>query len=105
MSEPIVYHPWKVTSVAGKGLSDAANHSSASRPFSDILAEAEAVRDDVRLHERKGSGGLGALASNAVLGTIALLSRPVPGIGQLNVRERQRRASAAHALPEDGHSA
>ncbi|MBI3993235.1 MAG: hypothetical protein HY342_08170 [Candidatus Lambdaproteobacteria bacterium] len=77
MSERIVYHPWKVTATAAIQRDGAADHSPVSRPFANILAEAEAVQDSVQLQGPAAPGRWAGLAAGTVQGALALLMRPL----------------------------
>jgi hypothetical protein len=91
MSEKIVFVPGKVGPVTAKPGGSATEHSTHSRSFAEMLAEAEAVQDLVELRSaHRGQAPNGRLAG-ALQGIAGMLLRPLPRMGLGGRMARARR--------------
>ncbi len=80
MTEKIVYTPGKITAPPSTLKGKAAEHATHSRAFATFLAEAEAVRDVVRLNSPvvPASHGMRGGLQAALHGMAGLLLGPLP---------------------------
>lgn len=109
MTEKVAYHPYTVTPGPGAPQSTAANGAAASRAFADMLADAEAVQDHVRLRgpRRAVSSGRGSwnhLAGGALQAALALLTRPAAAAGWGHENDKPRRPGARGESALDGEA-
>ncbi len=109
MTEKLAYHPFKVTPGAGAAEGTAANSTAASRPFADMLADAEAVRDRVHLRGQRtevvsGRGSWNHLAGGALHAAMALLARPAVAAGWGHEKDKPRRPGARGESALDGEA-
>lgn len=80
MSEKIVYTPSKVMPIGAKPGATAFNNAAHSRAFAEFLAEAEAVRDVVRVSPTVAPAmpGLRSSFQGALHSMAGLVLRPLP---------------------------